>query len=410
MSLYDAFSVLIVLSALFGYLNHRYLKLPSAIGLLIISLIISLSIVILGIFTPVIESNAISAINSIDFYHILMRIMLSFLLFAGAIHLDSSKLGEEKTPIIILTTIGVLISTFIVGTSVYYLVGFFSIDIKYIYCLLFGALISPTDPIAVMSILKKVKLPKQLEVKVVAESLFNDGVAVVVFITIYEISVVGLDNLSFSYVASIFLKEVVGGILWGLFLGYIGYYLLKSIDNYIVEVMLTLSIVMGGYSFAHWLHISGPLAMVVSGIIIGNRGRQYAMSETTRDYLDRFWEIIDELLNAVLFTLIGFEIIVIHKRLDYFEIGLITIVIVLIARYVSVGIPVKLLSFKLEFVKHTVGILTWGGLRGGIAIALALSLSTEMSRDLFVSITYMVVIFSIIVQGLTIEKYLKKII
>lgn len=407
MNLYDAFTILIVLSALFGYVNYKFLKLPTTIGIMVISLLVSFGLVGVSYIDATYLQNTIVTITSLDFPDILLRVMLSFLLFAGAIHIDIKVLDKEKIPIIIFSTLGVIISTFIIGTLVYFLLQIFGLNINFIYCLLFGVLISPTDPIAVLGILKDAKIPKPLEMKITGESLFNDGVAVVIFITIYEIISSGSQEMNLSSSMILFLREAGGGILYGFVLGYAGYFLLKSIDNYKVEVMITLAMVMGGYSFAHFLHISGPLAMVVAGILVGNRGKKYAMSKTTREYLDKFWELIDEILNAILFILIGFEILVINKNLSFIEIGLITILIVLIARYLSIGVSILLIKFKRTFPKNTIWVLTWGGLRGGISVALALSLNQNMHRDLFVTITYVVVLFSILIQGLSIGKFVK---
>jgi CPA1 family monovalent cation:H+ antiporter len=312
-------------------------------------------------------------------------------------------------PIMTFSTIGVLLSTLVIGVLMYFIFGFFQTNIPFIYCLLFGALISPTDPIAVLGILKEAKIPASLEIKITGESLFNDGVGVVVFATILEIAQLGIDKISFGEIAWTFLKEAGGGILWGVILGYAGFYLLRSIDHYQVEVLITLAMVMGGYLFASYLHISGPLAMVVAGIITGNKG-EASMSDVTRDYVGKFWELIDEILNAVLFLLIGFEVLILSFHSKIILIGLTAILIVLFARLISVFIPTLFLQFRRSFERNMVPILTWGGLRGGISVALALSLPSNMYRSEFVSITYIVVIFSILVQGLTIGKLAKKLV
>ncbi len=405
---YSIFTLLIVLTAVFSYVNHRFIGLPSTIGIMLISLIASLAIVTIGSFQPAFRQHAESLIRSIDFEHVLMDILLSFLLFAGAIHVDFQKLKAQALPIASFATIGVIISTAVIGVIMFYLFQLFQLYIPLIYCLLFGALISPTDPIAVLGILKEAKIPSALETKIAGESLFNDGVGVVIFLSILEIARVGLENLSAAHLFLFFIKEAGGGIAWGLLLGYAGYRLMKSIDHYQVEVLLTLAIVMGGYLVADLLHISGPLAMVVAGIFIGNRGKRLAMSDTTREYLDKFWELIDEILNAVLFLLIGFELLVLSFNSTIFWIGSLAILIVLTGRLISVSIPSYLLSFRRSFEPNTIPILTWGGLRGGISVALALSLPATMYRNEFVAITYIIVIFSILVQGLTIGKFAKK--
>ena len=408
MNLFDAFTWLLVLSALFGYINHKFLKLPYTIGIMILSLVGSLVMVGVGLYNTEYLSVTVSAVNSLDLSKILMRMMLSFMLFAGAIHIDIKILDKEKFPVIIFSTVGVILSTFIIGTMMYYLLIFFGLNVNFIYCLLFGALISPTDPIAVLGILKSINIPKSLEMKITGESLFNDGVAVVIFLTIFEITQSGIDNASFASISGLLLQEAGGGMLFGALLGYAGYFLLKSIDNYKVEVMISLAMVMGGYSLAHTLHVSGPLAMVVAGIIIGNRGKKYAMSDVTKEYLDKFWELIDEILNAILFIFIGLEILIIKKELNYIEIGLISIVLILVSRYASLWVSTLIMKFKITLPKKTIWVLTWGGLRGGISVALALSLNDAMYKDLFVTVTYVVVLFSIIVQGLTIGRFVKK--
>lgn len=375
---------------------------------MIIALLTSLGIVLTASSFPDLFVQTKEMILSIDFYTILMEIMLSFLLFAGSIHIRLNDIKSERVPIIAFSTIGVLLSTFIVGGLMYLLLQAFGLDIPFINCLLFGALISPTDPIAVMGILKTANIPKSLETKISGESLFNDGVAVVLFVAIFEISKVGLENMGFADITLLFLREAGGGIILGTILGSVGTYILKTIDDYSVEVMVTLAMVMGGYWLASSLHISGPLAMVVAGIFIGNRGREVGMSSITEEYIDKFWEMLDEILNAVLFLLIGLELLVINFENIYILIGVIAIFVVLFARFVSVGIPFFLLKRRVKFETNSFPILVWGGLRGGISVALALALPRESSGDMFVAITYIIVLFSIIFQGLTIGNLAKK--
>jgi CPA1 family monovalent cation:H+ antiporter len=405
---YNLITIIIVLTATFGYINFRFIKLPATIGIMLISLVASLFVIVIGYSYPEIFTTTTSFISSVDFDKALMKVMLSFLLFAGAIHIDINRLREQRTSVITFSTIGVLISTFIVAALMYVVAGWLSIQIDFIYCLLFGALISPTDPIAVLGILKEAKIPASLEMKISGESLFNDGVAVVIFLTILEIINVGIQNVSAGQIAWLFIKEAGGGILFGWLLGYVGFLALRSVDRYILEVGITLAIVMGGYSLADYLHISGPLAMVVAGIITGNKTRQLGMSDVTRDYVDKFWEMLDEFLNGILFLLIGFEMLVIHFNIMMFWLGCISIIIVLIARLISVALPIFVLKYKKTFEKHAIAILTWGGLRGGISVALALSLPKNPINDTFVSITYIIVLFSIVVQGLTIGKFAKR--
>jgi len=408
LQIYNLITVIIVLTAVFGYINFRFIKLPATIGIMLISLIVSLFVIATGYIHPGIFIKITDVIKTIDFNTALMKVMLAFLLFAGAIHIDVKQLKEESAAIISFSTIGVLVSTFIIAALMFVVTKWFGIPIDFIYCLLFGALISPTDPIAVLGILKKANIPPTLEMKISGESLFNDGVAVVVFITIYEIIKVGYDNVSALEIGWLFLKEAGGGLLFGLLLGYIGLWALKSIDNYVIEVLVTLAIVMGGYALAGYLHISGPLAMVVAGIVTGNKSLEEGTSDVTRDYIDKFWEMMDEVLNAILFLLIGFEMLIIPFNQTLFWLSCVTIVIVLLARFVAVALPIAVLRFGKAFERNAIPILTWGGLRGGISVALALSLPKSSYSEVFVSITYIVVLFSIIVQGLTIGKFAKK--
>ena len=407
MSLFDTFAILIVLSASFAYINYRFIKLPSAIGLMLIALLTSLALVALGKLYPPALAELTALMSGINFSKLLMEVMLGFMLFAGAIHIRLEELKKVKLAVILFSTISVVLSTFIVGTGAYYLVGWFGIQMPYLYCLLFGSLISPTDPIAVLGILKQVKIEKSLEMKIAGESLFNDGVAVVVFLTILEVAL-HPGAMEWTDVGLLFAREAGGGILLGLATGYAGFVLMRSIDNYKVEVLLTLAVVMGGYALADHLHISGPLAMVVAGILIGNQGKRYAMSDLTAEYVDKFWELLDETLNAILFVLIGLELVVLHFNPTYIALGAISILMVLLARYISVWVPAQIIRLQGEITQRTILILTWGGLRGGISIALALSLTPELGKDLWVTLTYFVVAFSILVQGLTVGKLAKK--
>jgi len=413
MDAYFIATILIFLSAVFGYINVRFLKMPNTIGLMIITIIFTLGVLLLSYVDPTLLNLEKSIISSIDFKSILLDEMLSFLLFAGALHTNFEQLKIQRWPIVLFSTLGVLTSTFLVGFVMYFVLQVLNFQINLIYCLLFGALISPTDPIAVLGILKKAGVPKKLETKIVGESLFNDGVGVVVFLTIFQIAKSGLDQTTTFDIVQLFGQEVFGGILLGGVLGWISYRLIKSIDDYDIEVIITLAAVMGGTLIAHQLHLSAPLAMVTAGLIIGNDTvRASSMSEVTEKYVDKFWELIDILLNAVLFVLIGMELLVLVFEGKYILAGVLAIPIVLICRYISLFLPINLFKKKLEFVPKTNLIMTWGGLRGGISIALALGLSTDMHRDLFLVITYFVVVFSIIVQGLTVgnlvEKFKKK--
>ncbi|MBL3657285.1 cation:proton antiporter [Fulvivirga sediminis] len=408
MSIFQIITLLIVISALFSYINVRFFKLPTTIGLMIMAMIFTLGISISVLFTDVLFNNAVNIIGSIDFKEVLLDVMLSFLLFAGALHTKLPDIKAQRGPILMFATFGVLVSTFLIGTIAYYLLNAMSLPISYLQALLFGALISPTDPIAVLGILKQAGAPKRLETKIVGESLFNDGVGVVIFLTLFQLAASPDADISVSHITLLFVEEVGGGILLGLGLGYVTYWMMKSIDNYETEVMITLAMVMGGYLLASSLHFSGPLAMVIAGLFIGNdTRRQSSMSERTERYVDKFWELLDVLLNAVLFVLIGLEVLILSFEGNYILAGLILIPVALICRYIALSGPIQIFKNKMDFVPKTGLIMTWGGLRGGISIALALSLTDEMNRELIVAITYIIVVFSIIVQGLTVEKVLK---
>jgi CPA1 family monovalent cation:H+ antiporter len=409
MSFYNTLSIIIVLAAFFGYVNYRFIKLPNTIAIMLMSLGVSLLLIATSWIHPAIFNKSMLLIGSVNFYNLLMKVMLSFLLFGGSIHIDAVSLKKQAIPVLTFSTFGVILSTFIVGTLFFFTAGLFHLQISFIECLLFGALISPTDPIAVLGILREAKIPQSLEIKITGESLFNDGVAVVIFISIFDIMQAGTENISVASALLLFLKEAVGGLFFGAVLGYAGYIILKSIDNYKVEFMITLAMVMGGYLLADRLHISGPLAMVVAGIITGNKSRRESMSITTRDYVDKLWEMIDEILNAILFLFIGLQMLVIPFNVLVLLLGIISIVVVLISRYISVALPINLLLFKTTFEKKLTTILTWGGLRGGISVALALSLPAGGYKQVIVSVTYIIVLFSITVQGLTIGKLVRKI-
>jgi CPA1 family monovalent cation:H+ antiporter len=406
MNFFNIVAILITLSAVFGYINHRFIKLPTTIGLMLISILMSLGMVILGHFGKIgldIEQQWINIIKNIDFNKTLMLGMLSFLLFAGALHVDLNELMKQKWAVLIYATMGVILSTFLVGTLIYLVSGYLlGLNLKFIYCLLFGALISPTDPISVLGILKEAGAPKSLEVKIAGESLFNDGIGVVVFITIWEI-VFGGHEFSTGGVISLFIEETIGGIAIGMLTGWIAYKLLKSIDNYQVEILITLALVTGGYALALAVKSSGLIAIVVAGLLIGNQGREFAMSDKTRQNLDTFWELTDEILNSLLFVLIGIELLIIPLSFKYLFAGIIAILIVLFSRAVSIGAPQFLLTFGKKFDYKSLKIMTWGGLRGGISVAMAISLPAGVERDIIITMTYIVVVFSILAQGLTMK-------
>ncbi|NER09014.1 sodium/proton antiporter, CPA1 family [Muriicola jejuensis] len=402
-------TILVFLSAIFGYINVRFLRMPNTIGLMFITILLTLVVFAWSYVDPTLLNVERYILSQIDFKTVLLDVMLSFLLFAGALHTDFEQLKKHRWPILSFSTLGVLTSTFLVGTATYYLLMALSMEVPFIHCLLFGALISPTDPIAVLGILKQAGVPKKLETKIVGESLFNDGVGVVVFLTLFEIASPTNEAITALSVAKLFGVEVFGGLGLGLLLGWATYRLLRSIDDYDIEVIITLATVMTGTVIAQKLHVSAPLAMVVAGLLIGNdKVRTSAMSENTMIYVDKFWELIDILLNTLLFVLLGMEILVLTFDSNYLLAGIIAIPIVLLCRYLSLLLPISFFQRKLEFVPRTGVIMTWGGLRGAISIALALGLTAEMNRDLFLLITYVVVVFSIIVQGLTVGKLVKK--
>ena len=401
MTLLSVSAVLVTLAALFAYLNHRFLRLPTTIGIMAIALVLSLVLVALGKLGLHFDSEARRLLEKVDFDNTLMNGMLCFLLFAGSLHVNLDDLSRQKWVVTFLATAGVVLSTLLVGFVSYW--GFAAIGqpLPLAATMLFGALISPTDPIAVMGILKSAGLSRDLEVTIVGESLLNDGVAVVVFLILGAIVGGGVEVTAGSVVL-LFLREALGGALLGLGLGWVTYRMLRSVDEYTVEILLTLALVMGGYALARLLDLSGPIAVVFAGLFIGNHGRRFAMSQRTREHLDTFWALVDEILNAVLFVLIGLEVLLLRFPLGYLLAAAFSIVVVLAARLAVVSASVTLAVMHLELARRAIAILTWGGLRGGISVALALSLPRGPVRETLVPVTYCVVVFSILVQGLTV--------
>jgi CPA1 family monovalent cation:H+ antiporter len=349
----------------------------------------------------------VTFLGEIDFHETLMNGMLSFLLFAGALHVDWSDMRQGRWPILVLSTVGVLISTTIVGFGFHALTAALGATVPLLWCFVFGALISPTDPVAVMGVLKRAAVPPRLRATVAGESLFNDGVGVVVF-TILLAAAVGAEEFTIIHAAEAFLFEAGGGVLLGLGTGYLAFRAMRTIDDYGIEVMISLAVVMGGYSLAQWLHVSGPVAMAVAGLLIGNAGVALAMSDTTRDYLIKFWALIDELLNAILFLLIGLEVIAISPDPRLIVTGLCAIPLVLIARVIAVAAPLSAMRPFLSMGRLAVPTLVWGGLRGGISIALALSLAEGPARTTILAVTYILVLFSVIVQGGTVGGLIRR--
>lgn len=408
MNFIDLLAIFIALTAAFAYINHRFIGLPTTIGVMLVSLLMSGLLIVLhrfGVTTPAVLERTLLA--HIDFSKLLMDGMLSMLLFAGAMHIKLADLRSYKLWVGGLAVIGTLISALIVAGVSYYVLPLIGVQLPLIWCLVFGALISPTDPIAVIGILKSAGAPKGVETVIAGESLFNDGIGVVLFALLVEV-LASHHVPTMTQVGELLLHEAVGGLLFGAVLGAIGYYLLKSIDNYQTEVLITLALVIGGYALASDWQVSGPLAMVVTGLMIGNQGRAYAMSDMTRKYVDLFWELIDEILNAVLFVLIGLEIMLVNFTVNILTAIACAIVIALFARLVVVGITALLLQFDKRIPAQAWQIFTWGGLRGGISVALVLSLPAGDERNILLALTYGIVLFSILFQGLTISHVVKR--
>ena len=412
MELYYTFSVLIVLASFFAYLNVRFLKLPGTIGIMIIAMLVSVAIRLLGDqYFPETTKEFFMLIQEFDFTEILMGAMLNFLLFAGALHINVSDLREHKWPILTYASVSVVLSALIIAGLFYMIAPMLGMEIPFIYCLLFGTLISPTDPIVVLGILKEAKVPKMIETKITGESLFNDGVAVVMFAVVLKMATDVNFDATFGSIAKLFLLEAGGGILLGALLGFTASNVMKKIDDYKVSVLITLSIVMGGFLIAKELHFSSPLAMVIAGLIIGNFGKTAAMSETTRDYLSKFWELIDEILNAILFLFIGFELLMLPDLQEQLLLGVIAIFICLLARTLAIFIPARTILRKNTYSKGSLTTMVWGGIRGGVSIALVMSIPNSVGdiKDVLLEVTYIVVLFSIVVQGLTVGKVAKKV-
>lgn len=402
-TVFEAAAVLVTATALFAFVNARFLKLPTPIGVTLSALVLSLGLVLFGGAEAVAWAETL--LLKLDFDDLVMHGLLAFLLFAGALFVDLDDLNRHRGPILLLATVGIVLSTFLVGGASWLLLGWLGLDLPFLYALLFGALISPTDPIAVLAILKKVGVPADTETLITGESLFNDGVGVVVFSVILGlVAGGGHGDAGVADVARLFAQEALGGIVIGMALGYGGYLLLRQIDDYTTEILITLAIVTGGYGAALALHTSGPLAVVVAGLFIGNRGRLLAMSDHTRGHIDTFWELADELINALLFVLIGLEVLVIKFTTLSLEAALLAIPLVLLVRLVSVSVPIGLFRLQRDFLPYTTRLLVWGGLRGGISIALALSIPEGPERDLILTLTYGVVVFSILVQGTTVGR------
>lgn len=405
---FDAAAVLIALAALLGYVNHRFIRVPASVALTVMGALASLLVIGLDRLLPgsTMAADLTGFIARIDFHETLMNGMLSFLLFAGALHVDWPQMKRGRWAILVLSTIGVLLSTAIVGFGLYAVAGALGLGVPLMWALVFGALISPTDPVSVMGVLKRTSVTPVLEATVAGESLFNDGVGVVVFAILLATAASGAP-FSLAVAGKLFLIEAGGGVLLGLALGWIGFRMMRSIDEYKVEVMISLALVMGGYALAKALHVSGPVAMAVAGLLIGNAGVTYAMSDVTREYLLKFWSLIDDILNAVLFLLIGLEVVTIPADSRLLLLGLLAVPLALGARAISVLLPLALLRPLLDLGRLAPPTLIWGGLRGGISIALALSLTGTAAPAGLLAATYLVVLFSVVIQGGTIERVLR---
>ena len=407
-TIFNLVALLVTLAAVFGYVNHRWIKFPHTIGLVVVALAVSMVVLLADAVFPGLglESVVSRTLTDIDFEDTLMKGVLSFLLFAGALHVDLDSLISRRWAISLLATAGIVTSTLIVGGVMSYGFTLFGFDIPLIYCFVFGSLISPTDPVAVLGILKEIDVPETLEAKIAGESLFNDGVGVVLFSVLVSVAAGGAGHgaTDIAGVAELFAIEAFGGLALGLAAGYSAYRAMKTINEHTLEVLITLSLVMATYAIALQLHVSGPLAMVVAGLFIGNHGKRFAMSATTREHMETFWSLVDEVLNSLLFLAIGFEVLAVTISGQIIGAALLAIPVVLCARWLSVAGPITLLALRQEFTRGAISVLTWGGLRGGISVALALSLPTTEVKPVLLATTYAVVIFSIVVQGLTVGK------
>jgi len=399
---FETAAVVIVLATALGYLNHRFIGLPHTIGLTVMGALASLAVIVADTVLPLrLVAAERSLLASIDFSDTLLNGMLSFLLFAGALHVDLSSLLERKWTVGLLATLGVLISTVLVGFGFQAIAWLLAFEVGLLWCLVFGALISPTDPVAVLGILRSAGTPPAFEAKIAGESLFNDGVGVVVF-AILLAAATGREAFSLAHAAELFALEAGGGVLLGLGLGYLGFALMRTVDEHNIEILITLSIVMGGYALAQRLHVSGPIAMAVAGLLIGNRAVALAMSDRTREHLLGFWSLLDEILNSALFLIIGLEVLAIAVGGSHLLAGLLAIPVVLGARALSVALPLAVMARLRGFMPGTYPMLVWGGLRGGISIALALTLPPGDLQALLLTATYVVVVFSVAVQGTTV--------
>jgi len=409
MTLYDIFTIIITITVAIAYINHRFIKMQPTIAMMFAALLISLAVIILSSFFGLrgFETQIQGLLARLDFHSLLLNGMLSFLLFAGSLTVDLNDFLSQKWEIATLASVGTIVSTILIALLMYYFLIVVSLPLPFIYCLFFGALISPTDPIAVLAMCKEVNAPRKLSVSIAGESLFNDGVGIVIFVSLYQLAFGG-HPITFSSLILLFSREAIGGMAYGILLGLFCYWLMKPINDYKIQVLITLAITTGGYLLARSIDVSGPLAMVVAGIFLGNTGKRFKMSKKMSEHLFTFWELIDEIMNALLFLLIGFELLLIPFDHQHIVAGLVAIPVVLLVRFLVVGVPISVFKIWRNYSPHVIKIMSWGGLRGGLAVALALSLPKSSERGLIVAMTYAVVLFSLLIQGTTIKALVRK--
>jgi monovalent cation:H+ antiporter, CPA1 family len=407
MSVFEIATILIVLTAVFSFINARYIKLPPTVGVTLMAMLASLCVALIGGTGSQFRDEAARVLGQIDFNRLVLHGILAFLLFAAALHLEINDLAREWWPIALLSTFGTAMSTIAIGAAMYWILSWTGISMGMVPCLLFGALISPTDPVAVLGILKRERAPKSLETQMAGESLFNDGIGVVFFLTILETATGGKSPHAMD-VLVLLLREVGGGVALGLICGFLAFQVIRRVDRYQVEVLITLALAMGVYAVGDGLGVSAPIAVVVAGLLIGNHGRRLTMARKTREHVDTFWELIDEILNAMLFMLMGFEVLIMPYRWAYFWAGLIAIVVVLLVRWGSVAGIVGTTGLRRKYMRGTIIVLTWGGLRGALSLAMALALPMDEHRNLILAMTYTVVVFSVLVQGLSFGKVARR--
>ncbi|MDN3579812.1 cation:proton antiporter [Mucilaginibacter flavus] len=408
MDLFFVIALLVIVSALFSYLNARFIKLPGTIGIVLIATIVSIVILVVDKLDPVSARYLTTLAKNIDFSKVVLNIMLGFLLFSSAFNLDGKKLKKEMRPVLVLSTLGVILSTAVFGLLLYYIAPFFHIRMPLIYCLLFGALVSPTDPVAVSAIVKNSKLPAHLETIISGESLFNDGVGLILFVILLEITQVGEHNIEASKVLLLIVKEVIGGIFAGAILGYLAQRLMKSVTDFQTIVLISLALVMGLSVLATIFEFSIPLSVVTAGLFAGSHSINQDNKERSHEALEKFWQLVDEMLNTILFVMIGLQLINLPFVNNYWVTGSISIVMILIARWLSITLPLTFLRHSLKVNYSNINVMTWAGLRGGISIALALTLPDTPYRHLILSGSYFIVIFSVIVQGLTLNAMINR--